>query len=64
MDPMSPDKLGRPMDVPESALPMFANWKIDHVSLNILPMFKARGITGQQIKTLMIENPKNLFLGK
>lgn len=56
--------LGRPMDVPESALPLFANWKIDHVSLNILPMLKAGGMTEQQIKTLMIENPKNLFLGK
>jgi len=56
--------LGRPTAIPEKALAMFDDWKIDHISRHILPMLKKQGITEQQIKTLVIENPKNLFLGK
>lgn len=62
--PIQPDKLGRPTDITGKALAMFDDWKIDHISRKILPMLKAHAVTDEQINTMMIENPKNLFLGK
>ncbi|HOE33962.1 MAG TPA: hypothetical protein PLG98_11645 [Smithella sp.] len=56
--------LGRQTVLPEKFLPAFANWRIDHISQNVLPALKAQGVTDEQIKTMMVENPKNLFLGK
>lgn len=52
------------MDVPEQALKALANWRIDHISQNVLPALKAQGVTDEQIRTMMVENPKNLFLGR
>jgi phosphotriesterase-related protein len=43
---------------------MLAVWTVDHVSKDIIPALKAQGVTDDQIKTMMVENPKNLFLGK
>jgi len=56
--------VGRPIDVPEKAQPLFKDWRIDHISKDIIPALKAQGVTDDQIKTMMVENPKNLFLGK
>ena len=56
--------LGRPIDAPEQVLKALANWRIDHISQNVLPALKAQGVTDEQIKTMMVDNPKNLFLGK
>jgi phosphotriesterase-related protein len=56
--------LGRPWEIPEKDLHMFIDYKIDFVSRKILPMLKEDGLTDSQIDTMMIENPKNLFLGK
>jgi phosphotriesterase-related protein len=56
--------LGRPIEVPDAIMKMLANWRIDHVSKDIIPALKAQGVTDDQIKTMMVDNPKNLFLGK
>jgi phosphotriesterase-related protein len=56
--------LGRQIDTPEQVLKALANWRIDHISENVLPALKAQGVTDDQIKTMMVDNPKNLFLGK
>ncbi|MEE9910353.1 MAG: phosphotriesterase-related protein [Deltaproteobacteria bacterium] len=56
--------LGRQTVLPEKYLPAFANWRIDHISKDFLPALKAQGVTDEQIKTMMVDNPKNLFLGK
>ncbi|MCX6008302.1 MAG: phosphotriesterase-related protein [Chloroflexi bacterium] len=58
--------LGRSLvkDVPEKAMPLFKDWRIDHVSKDILPMLKAQGLTDDQINTIMVGNARNLFLGK
>lgn len=56
--------LGRPLEAPAPVAKMLANWRIDHISQNVLPALKARGVTDEQIKTMMVDNPKNLFLGK
>jgi phosphotriesterase-related protein len=58
--------LGRPLtaDAPEPVVKALANWQIDHISKNVLPMLKAKGVTDEQIKTMMVDNPRNLFLEK
>jgi len=56
--------LGRRIDAPEQVLKALANWRIDHISQNVIPALKAQGVTEDQIKTMMVDNPKNLFLGK
>lgn len=37
--------------------------RIDHVTENIVPALKARGVTDKQIRIMMVENPKRLFSG-
>jgi phosphotriesterase-related protein len=53
--------LGRPFEVPEKAMAMFDDWKLDHICKHIVPMLKSEGVTDQQINTIMVENPKNLL---
>ena len=56
--------LGRPLNVPEDALPIIANWHPAHLFENIIPEFKKRGVTHETIKTIIEDNPKKLFAGK
>ncbi len=56
--------IGRPYEPPEPALKALADWRIDHISRNVIPALKERGVTDEQIRIMMVENPKNLFLGK
>ena len=56
--------VGRPITVPDPIMKMLADWRVDHVSKDIIPALKAQGVTDDQINTMMVENPKNLFLGK
>jgi len=56
--------LSRPIQVSDAIMKMLANWRVDHISEDIIPALKAQGVTDDQIKTMMVENPKNLFLGK
>lgn len=55
--------LGRPI-VGKEAASLFKDWRIDHVSRDIIPMLKERGVTDQQVKTVMVDNPKHLFTGR
>jgi phosphotriesterase-related protein len=41
----------------------FDNWHIAHISKDFLPALKANGVTDAQIKTMMVDNPRKLFLG-
>ena len=56
--------LGRMTEVPENYQAGFKNWQIDHISKDFLPALKAQGVTDAQIKTMMVDNPRNLFLGQ
>lgn len=56
--------LGRPYDTPEAVQQALANWKIDHISANVIPMLEAKGVSKDQIETMMVTNPKNLFSGQ
>ena len=42
----------------------YGGWGYDHVLTNIVPMMEDEGITDEQIRTLLVENPANWLLGK
>jgi phosphotriesterase-related protein len=50
-------------DLNEELSNKLKNSRIDFICTDGMPMFKAQGITDEQIDVLMIDNPKNLFLG-
>ena len=54
--------LGRPLLVPEAALPLRGNWNWSHVFKNIVPMLKQGGVSDEQINMMLVENPRR-FLG-
>ncbi|MBP7765937.1 MAG: hypothetical protein KA113_12190 [Syntrophaceae bacterium] len=56
--------LGRPLEAPEPVLKALVNWRIDHISKNVIPALKAEGVTDDEIKAMMVDNPRNLFTGK
>ncbi len=53
--------LGRPLNLPEAALPLIANWHPSHLFKNIIPVLKEGGVTDEQIETIIKNNPKRLF---
>jgi len=55
--------LGRPLNIPEAALPLIADWHPTHLFKNIIPALKAGGVTDSQIKTICEDNPRRLFAG-
>lgn len=42
----------------------YGGWGYDHVLTNIVPMMEDEGITTEEIRTLLVENPANWLLGK
>jgi phosphotriesterase-related protein len=55
--------LGRPLNVPEAALPFIANWHPTHLFKNVIPALKQGGVTDEQIQTILVDNPRRLFGG-
>jgi phosphotriesterase-related protein len=50
---------------PAAAIPMFApNWNFDHVFDDVLPALRERGVTDDQIDTMLIANPRRYFSGR
>jgi phosphotriesterase-related protein len=56
--------LGRPLNLPEEALPLIANWHPTHLFKNIIPALKEGGVTDAQIKQIIEDNPRRLFEGQ
>ncbi len=56
--------IGRPLHLPEQALPLIANWHPTHLFKNIIPALKQRNVSDEQIDTIIRRNPMNLFSGK
>ncbi|MFZ0928342.1 MAG: hypothetical protein WAN11_07065, partial [Syntrophobacteraceae bacterium] len=55
--------LGRPLKLPEAAMPFVANWHPTHLFRNIIPTLKKGGASDAQIKTIVEDNPRRLFEG-
>jgi len=56
--------LGRPLNVPEVALPLIGNWYPTHLFKNVIPALKKGGVTEEQIHTILVDNPRRLFAGE
>ncbi len=54
--------LGRTAANPTSAARLQPARTIEHISRNIIPRLRAEGVSDEQIWTMMVENPKRLFL--
>uniref|UniRef100_UPI0001AB29B2 Organophosphorus hydrolase n=1 Tax=Deinococcus radiodurans TaxID=1299 RepID=UPI0001AB29B2 len=53
--------LGRPPAIPEAALPAVKDWHPLHISDDILPDLRRRGITEEQVGQMTVGNPARLF---
>lgn len=53
--------LGRPINLPEAAMPLVADWHPAHLFTNIIPALQKSGVTSEQITTIIRDNPERLF---
>ncbi len=53
--------LDRPVELPDFATPVIANWSYAHVFKNIIPALKEAGVSDDKIDTMMVQNPRRLF---
>jgi phosphotriesterase-related protein len=56
--------LGRPLSLPDELLPFIADWHPTHLFKHIIPALKKGGVTEEQIKTIIEDNPRRLFAGE
>lgn len=50
--------------LPEEALPMvLPNWHYLHIHNDVLPALRERGVTEEQITTMLVDNPRTIFGG-
>ncbi|MDD5312080.1 MAG: phosphotriesterase-related protein [Dehalococcoidia bacterium] len=54
---------GRGGVLPEEERQKVANWSFINIFRNILPALKQAGVTDEQIKTIMVDNPRRLLSG-
>ena len=48
--------------LPEELLPTVApNWHYLHIHTDVLPALRARGVTDEQITTMLVDNPRRIF---
>jgi len=48
--------------LPEAALPaVLPNWHFLHIHNDVIPALKERGVTEEQINTMLVENPRAIF---
>ena len=40
---------------------MLPNWHYLHIHNDVIPALKKRGVTEEQIQTMMVENPRAIF---
>lgn len=55
--------LGRPPVLPDQLAAIIENWTPAHLFLNILPVLKERGVSGQQLEKMFNKNAQGLFSG-
>ena len=48
--------------LPEAALPIvLPNWHFQHIHDDVLPALRERGVTEEQITTMLVDNPRAIF---
>jgi phosphotriesterase-related protein len=46
---------------PDEVKEMAANWHFEHISLDVLPALRDKGLTAAHIDTMMVDNPRRYF---
>jgi phosphotriesterase-related protein len=54
---------GRRVTTPEAIAAANPNWAPTHLFKNVLPRMRARGVTNEDIQTMLVENPRRYFRG-
>nr|WP_225952455.1 phosphotriesterase-related protein [Mycobacterium sp. OAS707] len=47
--------------VPEELLPALPNWHYLHIHNDVIPALKERGVTDEQLTTMLVDNPRRIF---
>jgi phosphotriesterase-related protein len=47
--------------VPEELLPALPNWHYLHIHNDVIPALKERGVTDEQLTTMLVDNPRKIF---
>ena len=48
--------------LPEGLVPVaLPNWHYLHISNDVLPALRERGVTDEQITTMLVDNPRKIF---
>jgi phosphotriesterase-related protein len=47
--------------VPEELLPALPNWHYLHIHNDVIPALKDRGVTDEQLTTMLVDNPRRIF---
>lgn len=47
--------------VPEQLLPALPNWHYLHIHNDVIPALKERGVTDEQLTTMLVDNPRKIF---
>jgi phosphotriesterase-related protein len=47
--------------VPEELLPALPNWHYLHIHNDVIPALKQRGVTDEQLHTMLVDNPRRIF---
>jgi phosphotriesterase-related protein len=48
--------------MPESEIPgRFPNWHYLHIHEDVIPALKGRGVTEEQVRTMLVDNPRRIF---
>mgnify|MGYP002142220329 FL=1 len=48
--------------LPEAAVPVvLPNWHYLHIHNDVLPALRERGVTEEQITTMLVDNPRRIF---
>ena len=56
--------LGRPLSLPAAALPLIAQWHPTHLFVDVIPALRKGGVSDDQIRTIIADNPRRLFTGE
>jgi phosphotriesterase-related protein len=47
--------------VPDELLPALPNWHYLHIHNDVIPALKDRGVTDEQLTTMLVDNPRKIF---
>lgn len=53
--------LGKEPAFPEELAQLVTNWNVSHIFENIIPTLKKGGVTDEQVETMLVDNPRNIF---